>query len=72
MTKRLVDIDDDLLDSARARAGTKTIKATVEAGLRRLMEDDLGVRHVRRLRKPGALSRRAVEEARQPRAGPDA
>jgi Arc/MetJ family transcription regulator len=30
MTKRLVEIDDDLLRRARNSAGTDTIKATVE------------------------------------------
>jgi len=34
MTKRLVDIDDDLLDYARAQLGTSTIKATVNEALR--------------------------------------
>ena len=34
MTKRLVDIDDDALDAARARLGTPTIKATVNEALR--------------------------------------
>lgn len=60
VVKRLVDIDDDLLDSARRAAGTQTIRATVEAGLRRLIETDLTLRHVRRLRgrglEPDALS----------------
>jgi Arc/MetJ family transcription regulator len=34
MTKRLVDIDDDALHSARARLGTETIKDTVNEALR--------------------------------------
>lgn len=34
MTKRLVDIDDDALDRARARLGTATIKDTVNQSLR--------------------------------------
>jgi len=34
VTKRLVDIDDDLLDDARAQLGTATIKDTVNEALR--------------------------------------
>lgn len=34
MPKRLVDIDDDLLDEARAQLGTSTIKDTVNEALR--------------------------------------
>lgn len=67
VSKRLVDIDDDLLDQARRAAGTPTIKATVEAGLRRLVDADLTERHVRRLRRRNALDLRLVEEARAPR-----
>jgi Arc/MetJ family transcription regulator len=67
MTKRLVDIDDDLLDQARRAAGTPTIKATVEAGLRRLVDAELTERHVRRLRRRGALNLEAVNRARGPR-----
>lgn len=33
MTKRLVEIDDDLLDAARAHFHTSTIKDTVNAAL---------------------------------------
>ena len=33
MTKRLVDIDDTVLEAARAELGTSTIKATVDAAL---------------------------------------
>lgn len=35
VTKRLVDIDDDALDRARAELGTATIKDTVNEALRR-------------------------------------
>ena len=65
VSKRLVDIDDDLLAQARLVAGTSTIKATVEAGLRRLVDDDVTERHVRRLRQ-GGLDLRRAEEARRP------
>jgi Arc/MetJ family transcription regulator len=34
MTKRLIDVDDDALDAARARLGTRTIKDTVNEALR--------------------------------------
>jgi Arc/MetJ family transcription regulator len=67
VAKRLVDIDDDLLTRARRAAGTPTIKATVEAGLRRLVNSELTERHVRRLRGRGGLNLRLVEEARAPR-----
>lgn len=67
MAKRLVDIDDDLLDQARRAAGTPTIKATVEAGLRRLVDAELTERHVRRLRRRGALNVEAVNRARASR-----
>lgn len=39
MTNRLVEIDDDLLESARAALQTPTIKATVEEALRRVDSD---------------------------------
>jgi Arc/MetJ family transcription regulator len=35
MTKRLIDVDDDALDAARAELGTLTIKDTVNEALRR-------------------------------------
>jgi len=35
MSKRLVDIDDEALDAARAQLGTTTIKDTVNEALRR-------------------------------------
>jgi Arc/MetJ family transcription regulator len=70
VAKRLVDIDDELLDRARRAAGTPTIKATVEAGLRRLVDSELTERHVRRLRLRG-LPLELVEEARAPRAAVD-
>lgn len=70
MAKRLVDIDDELLERARRAAGTPTIKATVEAGLRRLVDSELTERHVRRLRRDGLLLE-LVEDARAPRAAVD-
>jgi Arc/MetJ family transcription regulator len=39
MTKRLVDIDEEALDAARAQLGTTTIKATVNEALRLVGSD---------------------------------
>jgi Arc/MetJ family transcription regulator len=66
--KRLVDIDDDLLERARSVAGTGTIKDTVHAALERLIDDERVRRHVERLRGSGALDLARIEEARRPRA----
>lgn len=33
MTKRLIDVDDEKLDAARALLGTRTLKATVDGAL---------------------------------------
>jgi len=65
--KRLVDIDDDLLQRARSIAGTDTIKDTVNAALRRLVDEETVLRHVERLRGSGAIDLARIEEARQPR-----
>lgn len=43
MTKKLIDIDDDLLTEAKAVLGTRTWKATVNGAL-----DDVVRRHERR------------------------
>lgn len=67
MTKRLVDIDDGLLDRARRIAGTDTIKETVNKALQRLVDDEKVLRHVERLRGSGALDLARIEEARRPR-----
>jgi len=69
MTKRLVDIDDELLERARAVANAGTIKGTVDAALRRLIDQDTALRHVRRLRGVGALNLARIAAARSPRAG---
>ena len=71
MTKRLVEIDDELLARARALAGTDTIRATVEAALRSLVDRDTALQHVARLRTAGALDIDHLSEARRPRTGTD-
>lgn len=50
MTKRLVDIDDDLLDEVRSLIGASTMKEAVNAALQHVVDVDLRVRHVQRLR----------------------
>jgi Arc/MetJ family transcription regulator len=67
VAKRLVDIDDDLLERARSIAGTETIKETVNTALRRLVDDELVLRHVARLRGPVGLDLASIEKARRPR-----
>jgi len=49
MTKRLVDLDDDLLDEARKLTGAATMKDAVNAALRQLVDAELRRRHLRRL-----------------------
>jgi Arc/MetJ family transcription regulator len=71
VTKRLVDIDDALLERARAVAGATTIKATVALALQRLVDQDQALLHVERLREPGALDWDLIEQARSPRATVD-
>ena len=69
MTKRLVEIDDELLARARTVAGTDTIRATVETALKSLVDQDTALRHVARLRQPGTLDVDALNDARRPRTG---
>ncbi len=49
MTKRLVDIDDDLLAEAREALGTDTMKATVNQALKRVSDETILRRHAIRL-----------------------
>jgi len=49
MTKRLVDIDDELLAQAQRISGAKTMKATVNDALQQLIDTELRRRHLRRL-----------------------
>ncbi len=66
MTKRLVEIDDGVLERARATSGAHTIKETVDLALRSLVNDALVRVHVDRLRRE-PLDLDAVDDARQPR-----
>ena len=67
MTKRLVEIDDELLARARVAAGADTIKATVETALRRLVDQQTAARHIARLRAEQTLDPAQLEAARLPR-----
>lgn len=49
MTKRLVDIDDELLNKARHLAGEATMKDTVNTALQQFIDADLRRQHLRRL-----------------------
>ena len=49
MTKRLVDIDDDLLAEVRVLTGSTTMKAAVNAALQEVIDGELRRRHLRRL-----------------------
>lgn len=49
MTKRLVDIDDDLLAEVRVLTGAVTMKEAVNAALQQVIDSELRRRHLRRL-----------------------
>lgn len=49
VTKRLVDIDDDLLAEARVLTGAATMKEAVNAALQQVIDSELRGRHLRRL-----------------------
>lgn len=49
VTKRLVEIDDDLLTQARELSGATTMKDAVNTALRSLIDTELRRRHLRRL-----------------------
>lgn len=49
MTKRLVDIDDDLLAEARVLTGAATMKEAVNAALQQVIDSELRRRHLLRL-----------------------
>ena len=49
MTKRLIDIDDALLERAREVTGATTMKETVNSALLHTVKADLRLRHAQRL-----------------------
>ncbi len=49
MTKRLVDIDDELIAEARRLTGAATMKETVNTALQELIDAELRRRHLLRL-----------------------
>lgn len=49
VTKRLIDIDDDLLDRARAALGTTSISATVRHALEHVSRADPGTAYLEAL-----------------------
>ena len=49
MTKRLVDIEDDLLDEVRVLTGAATMKEAVNAALQEVIDSELRRRHLQRL-----------------------
>lgn len=67
VTKRLIDIDDDLLEAAREYADAETIRGTVEEALKRLVRIESTRRHIEELRwtqEPNAVE--LLEENRRP------
>ena len=67
MTKRLVEIDDRLLEQARAATGASTIRATVEAALRRVVGEEAVRRHVEWLRSGDGLDLDVLADIRASR-----
>ncbi len=55
MTKRLVDIDDDLLAEAKAVLDARTMKEAVNGALREVVHTSLRRRHADRLAKMDGL-----------------
>jgi Arc/MetJ family transcription regulator len=64
MTKRLIDIDDELLDRARESLGTEGITDTVRGALREAIAVAARRRHVLWLEK-GGMSEMADKEHRE-------
>ena len=55
VTKRLVDIDDDLLTEVRVLTGASTMKGAVNAALQQVIDSELRRRHLRRLETSSGL-----------------
>lgn len=49
MTKRLIDVDDTLLEQARSALGTRTMKDTVNHALDEVVRGQMRRRHAERL-----------------------
>ena len=49
VTKRLIDIDDALLEQAREITGAATMKETVNSALLQTVKADIRLRHAQRL-----------------------
>ena len=49
VTKRLIDIDDDLLEEVRGLTGASTMKEAVNGALQHVVDFDLRLKHVHRL-----------------------
>ena len=56
MTKRLIELDDDLLDRARSALGTSTITATVREALEVASSGDPGEQYIQLLASLPGLS----------------
>jgi Arc/MetJ family transcription regulator len=76
VTRRSIDIDDQLLDRALAAARAGTLEATVEIALTRLIARDAALRHGAGSRPKGARGlppldeTDAIEPARSPASTP--
>ena len=71
MTKRLIEIDDDLLERARNASRASTIKETVEIALQKLVDDNPAKRHLETLLSLQPFDLELLEEARRPRFPPN-
>ena len=71
MTKRHIEIDDDLLAKAQEITGEKTYKGTIEVALQGVIDREVAMRHVAWLKQKESLGLKALEEARRPRIQPN-
>lgn len=62
MTKRLIEIDDALLEAARGALGTSGITETVVAALARSVNDERYAERLSRINRLGAASAEAAED----------
>jgi Arc/MetJ family transcription regulator len=53
MTKRLIDIDDEVLEEAKRLLGAKSNKETVNTALRDVIAAAARRRHIERITSPG-------------------